>query len=82
MSSAKNILLPEEIRMKSIKAIVIICLAAICLSTLSPALHAGKCEDAFFSCINDPINMILMTGKTNCAAGYLFCKKYIEPLTK
>jgi hypothetical protein len=68
--------------MKSAKGIVIILAVVVCLSVLSPALQAGKCEDAFSRCLKDPVMMILMTGKANCAAGYLFCKKYVEPFVK
>ena len=43
-------------------------------------LEAGRCEDAFMRCMNDPfIIMTAMTGGIYCGAGYLFCKKYIEP---
>lgn len=50
----------------------------LCMNVVS--MEAGGCEDAFMRCIYDPfILMNTMTGGIYCGAGYLFCKKYIEP---
>ncbi|MFW6137382.1 MAG: hypothetical protein ACOC5U_04810 [Candidatus Aminicenantaceae bacterium] len=68
--------------MKKIKGMIIIVSVAVSLAAFSPALEAGKCEDAFLKCINDPVNTMVPNGQLTCGLGYLFCKKYIEPLDK
>lgn len=68
--------------MKLIKGTAIALAAVVCMCALTPVLHAGPCEDAYRNCVNDPIMMILMAGKSQCALGYLFCKKYVEPFVK
>ena len=41
-------------------------------------LRAGACEDALFRCLDDPFWQATLSGPIYCAAGYLFCKKYVE----
>jgi hypothetical protein len=68
--------------MKRIKGTAIALAVIIGMCALAPVMYAGPCEDAFRNCVNDPVMMILLTGKTQCGLGYLFCKKYVEPFVK
>ncbi len=41
-------------------------------------ISAGECEKALFRCLDDPWWQVSVGGALYCAAGYLFCKKYVE----
>jgi len=61
---------------KKIAFILVIFTIFISLSAVS--LEAGKCEEAFFRCFDDPYWRAVPFGIIYCETGYLFCKKYIE----
>ena len=61
---------------KKIAFILVIFTIFISLSAVS--LEAGRCEEAFFRCLDDPFWKAAPFGIIFCATGYFFCKKYIE----
>lgn len=40
----------------------------------------GACELALYRCMNDPMNYASSENAFHCLLGYVFCKKYIDPL--
>ena len=40
----------------------------------------GPCENAFFLCMQDPLWAGASEAVFHCLLGYLFCKKYIDPV--
>jgi hypothetical protein len=62
------------------KSFVLVLIAAVIVLGLAPAiLEAGKCEEAFFRCMNDFWWQVTgYFGMVYCSNGYIFCKTYIE----
>ena len=67
-----------------IRAAALLVLAAVCLAGMAPALGAGICEEAFVRCFYDPDIIqffnFMGSGGMFCAAGYVFCRTYVEPI--
>jgi len=58
--------------------ILMILLCVLFSSLFAVNVHAGECENALTRCMNDPYWHMTLAGPVYCAAGYLFCKKYVE----
>ena len=58
--------------------ILVILLCVLFSGFFAVGLHAAECENALARCMNDPYWHMTLAGPVYCAAGYLFCKKYIE----
>lgn len=68
-----------RVRQKKIVRILLLALVSVLVFGVGAQIvEAGGCEDAFWACINDPINGTWYGGAVYCINGYLFCKKYIE----
>jgi len=63
-------------RMKGLTIAMVFVVLFLCVGMID--LHCGECEKAFKRCTKDPYWQAVAFGIVYCAAGYLFCKKYIE----
>lgn len=63
---------------RSVKNIALGLLFLLMLTFIPLVAEAMTCEEAFWSCVNDPMNGTYMGGALYCINGYVFCKKYIE----
>ena len=69
----------KQKREKRSTKIITVSIIFFLMLTLSPILtEAVTCEEAFWKCVNDPINGVIFGGAVYCINGYIFCKKYIE----
>lgn len=58
--------------------IFVIILGVLFSGLFAGDMYAGECENAMVRCMDDPYWHMTLAGPLYCAAGYLFCKKYIE----
>jgi hypothetical protein len=64
---------------KTLSAVLL--LAIVALGLWVPAARAGICESALIECMNDEWNVTFGPFEgVYCILGYVFCKKYIEPI--
>ena len=62
------------------KAIFALVLLAVLFNIVVAEADLGPCENAFFLCMQDPSWAGASEGVFHCLLGYLFCKKYIDPV--